>query len=224
MTAQDCIELAKDHGVWLAVGFMGQAMFSARFLIQWLASEKSRNPLSRTCFGGFPSQVDQFCWFTPLRQDPVFIVGQAAGLFIYSRNIFLIYKNITPDQETNLPSETWPKQSWTLLTPVRLCLQRFVLAWCWPLYTPVHFSSWRNTLRHGCMGNAPIRKLDSPDPQRRSLSSQTPILFWLINILWSIVGVSQGAAMVVLYLGSFVFLMVTARLSTRLFPTKTKPH
>nr|HPQ51079.1 glycosyltransferase family 39 protein [Alphaproteobacteria bacterium] len=49
-----------------------------------------------------------------------------------------------------------------------------------------------------------------------------PILFWLINILWSIVGVSQGAAMVVPYLGSFAFLMVTARLSTRLFPTKNK--
>ena len=45
-----------------------------------------------------------------------------------------------------------------------------------------------------------------------------PVLFWLINLMWAIFGVSQGAAMVVPYLGAFAFLMATARLSTRLFP------
>jgi 4-amino-4-deoxy-L-arabinose transferase-like glycosyltransferase len=45
-----------------------------------------------------------------------------------------------------------------------------------------------------------------------------PVLFWLINLMWTLFGVSQGAAMVVPYLGAFAFLMATARLSTRLFP------
>lgn len=45
-----------------------------------------------------------------------------------------------------------------------------------------------------------------------------PVLFWLINLMWGIFGVSQQAAMVVPYLAAFSILLLTARLSTRLFP------
>jgi 4-amino-4-deoxy-L-arabinose transferase-like glycosyltransferase len=45
-----------------------------------------------------------------------------------------------------------------------------------------------------------------------------PVLFWLINLMWAIFGVSQQSAMIVPYLAGFATLMLTARLSKRLFP------
>lgn len=49
-----------------------------------------------------------------------------------------------------------------------------------------------------------------------------PVLFWLINVVWSIAGVSLYAAMIVPYLVSFALLLLTARLAHRLFPKE--PH
>ncbi|MFP5212663.1 MAG: lipid-A-disaccharide synthase N-terminal domain-containing protein [Acidobacteriota bacterium] len=77
----------------LVLGFAAQGLFSARFLVQWLASEragKSIVPLSfwiLSVFGGALLLV-----YAILRQDPVFILGQAAGLVIYARNLYLLYK------------------------------------------------------------------------------------------------------------------------------------
>ncbi|MEE4303505.1 MAG: lipid-A-disaccharide synthase N-terminal domain-containing protein [Wenzhouxiangella sp.] len=77
---------------WLAIGFLGQALFSARFLVQWVVSERARRsvvPLAFWLFslgGGVTLLV-----YAIHRQDPVFIVGQASGLFIYTRNLMLIY-------------------------------------------------------------------------------------------------------------------------------------
>ena len=77
----------------LVLGFVAQGMFSARFLVQWLASEragKSIVPLSfwvLSVFGGALLLV-----YAILRKDPVFILGQAAGLVIYARNLYLLYK------------------------------------------------------------------------------------------------------------------------------------
>jgi len=78
---------------WLVVGFLGQALFSARFIIQWIASERARRSIIPAAFwlfsvgGGATLLV-----YAIYRQDPVFIVGQAAGLFIYGRNIFFIWR------------------------------------------------------------------------------------------------------------------------------------
>ncbi|MDD3019381.1 MAG: lipid-A-disaccharide synthase N-terminal domain-containing protein [Alphaproteobacteria bacterium] len=104
MTAQDCVELAKDHGIWLAIGFMGQAMFSARFLIQWLASEKVKKSIIPNLFWWFSIGGGSILLIYAIhRADPVFIVGQAAGLFIYVRNIYLIYKKQHPDHSALQP-------------------------------------------------------------------------------------------------------------------------
>ena len=77
--------------MWLSVGFLGQALFSSRFLVQWIASERRKESVIPLSF-----------WFLSLggglalllyavhRLDPVFIVGQGAGLFIYLRNLLLI--------------------------------------------------------------------------------------------------------------------------------------
>lgn len=78
--------------VWLTVGFTAQAMFSARFIIQWLASERARRSIVPETFwyfsfaGGFMLFV-----YAIYRMDPVFILGQGSGLLIYARNIHLIW-------------------------------------------------------------------------------------------------------------------------------------
>jgi lipid-A-disaccharide synthase-like uncharacterized protein len=76
---------------WLAIGFAGQALFSARFLVQWLATERARCSVVPTAFwyfsvaGGFTLLA-----YAVYKQDPVFIVGQAAGIFIYLRNLYFV--------------------------------------------------------------------------------------------------------------------------------------
>lgn len=80
--------------LWLAVGFGAQLMFSMRFLIQWIASEKARASIVPetfwyfSFFGGAMLLV-----YAIYRVDPVFIMGQGMGLLIYSRNIYFIWKN-----------------------------------------------------------------------------------------------------------------------------------
>lgn len=82
-----------DTGL-LVMGFIAQGLFSARFLVQWIASEragKSVVPLAFWLFsmgGGGLLLV-----YAILRKDPVFIVGQASGLIIYSRNLILIHRD-----------------------------------------------------------------------------------------------------------------------------------
>ncbi|MDP2628022.1 MAG: lipid-A-disaccharide synthase N-terminal domain-containing protein [Candidatus Rokubacteria bacterium] len=77
--------------LWLSVGFLGQAFFSMRFLVQWIASERKKEsviPISFWFFsigGGLTLLI-----YAVYRLDPVFIIGQGAGLFVYLRNLFLI--------------------------------------------------------------------------------------------------------------------------------------
>jgi len=78
---------------WLTVGFLGQALFTARFLVQWLASERKRNSVVPVAFwwlsllGG--TALFSYAIF---RRDPVIITGQGMGLFVYTRNLMLVGK------------------------------------------------------------------------------------------------------------------------------------
>lgn len=80
--------------VWLVVGFAGQAMFSARFLVQWIASERARRSIIPVAFWWFSilGGATLFC-YAVWREDPVFIVGQGAGIAIYSRNLFFVMRD-----------------------------------------------------------------------------------------------------------------------------------
>ena len=77
----------------LILGFIGQGLFAGRFFVQWIASErqgKSVVPLSFWYFstgGGTLLLI-----YAILKKDPVFILGQAGGLIIYARNLYLIHK------------------------------------------------------------------------------------------------------------------------------------
>ena len=78
---------------WLKIGFIGQTFFSMRFLVQWIASEKAGKsiiPFSFWIFSLLGSSL--LLSYAIYRKDPVFILGQAPNLFIYSRNIYLIKK------------------------------------------------------------------------------------------------------------------------------------
>lgn len=79
--------------IWLVVGFMGQALFSARFLVQWVSSERRKRSVVPLAFWYFSvAGGATLLAYAVHRMDPVFIVGQFAGLFIYLRNLQLIYR------------------------------------------------------------------------------------------------------------------------------------
>jgi lipid-A-disaccharide synthase-like uncharacterized protein len=74
--------------LWLVLGFIGQAVFVGRFVLQWIYSEYKRRSVVPLAF-----------WYASLiggallllyaihKRDPVFIVGQAGGFLVYARNL-----------------------------------------------------------------------------------------------------------------------------------------
>ena len=78
---------------WLVLGFTAQALFASRFLVQWIASERVGRSIIPNAFW-FLSLAGGLLLLTYAiyRKDPVFILGQATGAFIYSRNLILIYR------------------------------------------------------------------------------------------------------------------------------------
>ena len=88
--------MTTEH-VWVGIGLFGQALFSARFVVQWIASERRKQ-----------SVVPREFWYLSLagaivtlsyavyRLDPVFILCYLPGLFIYARNLYFISKR--PEQ------------------------------------------------------------------------------------------------------------------------------
>jgi len=78
---------------WLAFGLIGQIVFGARFIVQWIASERKRE-----------SHIPIVFWYLSIvggiittayaihKRDAVFIIGQGAGLIVYIRNLMLIYR------------------------------------------------------------------------------------------------------------------------------------
>lgn len=78
---------------WLVLGFgfTGQALFSARFLVQWIASERQRKSVVPVLFWYFSLGGGLTLFIYALyREDPVFMLGQGFGLIVYVRNLRLI--------------------------------------------------------------------------------------------------------------------------------------
>ena len=86
-------ELTAIELAWLVVGFGGQGMFTLRFLVQWISTERARR-----------SVVPEAFWYFSLigaaammaygihRADPVIMVGQLTGFIIYFRNLYFIWR------------------------------------------------------------------------------------------------------------------------------------
>ncbi len=79
---------------WLLLGFLAQGLFTMRFLVQWIASERAGHsviPLAFwifSIFGGLLLLV-----YALYRKDAVFIAGQAFGVFVYLRNLFFVLRD-----------------------------------------------------------------------------------------------------------------------------------
>lgn len=77
--------------IWLMVGLLGQGIFSMRFIVQWIVSEREKRSVIPvvfwylSLFGGLTLLL-----YAIHRRDPVFILGQLPGTFIYGRNLILI--------------------------------------------------------------------------------------------------------------------------------------
>lgn len=96
--------------LWLILGFVAQGLFGARFLVQWIVSEKHKQSIVPVYFwyisiaGGLLLLV-----YAIHRKDPVFILGQASGLLVYIRNLILIHnhdKNTANEENLAISHDT----------------------------------------------------------------------------------------------------------------------
>lgn len=79
--------------IWTGIGLLGQAMFSARFLVQWFASERAGRSIVPDLFWHFSIAGGLVLLaYAIFKRDPVFIIGQGAGLLVYLRNLHLIIR------------------------------------------------------------------------------------------------------------------------------------
>ncbi len=103
------LKLDAEH-VWLAFGFLGQALFSARFIVQWIASEREKRSVIPTVFWWFSLSGGLTLFVYALyRGDPVFILGQGAGLVVYVRNLYFVRREARQKQsESRDPTGVGP--------------------------------------------------------------------------------------------------------------------
>jgi lipid-A-disaccharide synthase-like uncharacterized protein len=88
------------ENIWIVLGMMGQLIFTARFLVQWLSSERAGRSVVPVSFwylsiGGSVLLLA----YAGYRRDPVFILGQTSGMFIYLRNLQLIGRQTHQEQQ-----------------------------------------------------------------------------------------------------------------------------
>ncbi|UCD15698.1 MAG: lipid-A-disaccharide synthase N-terminal domain-containing protein [Candidatus Omnitrophota bacterium] len=81
-----------SHILWIGLGLSGQAFFFLRFFFQWIASEKKKESIIPLSFWYFSIAGGLLLLsYAIYRRDPVFILGQAGGVFIYARNLYFIH-------------------------------------------------------------------------------------------------------------------------------------
>jgi lipid-A-disaccharide synthase-like uncharacterized protein len=80
---------------------MGQGLFTARFLVQWLVSEQKRNSVLPVAFWWFSLAGGvTLLAYALFRRDPVIVAGQGMGLVVYTRNLMLMRKARTMQGQT----------------------------------------------------------------------------------------------------------------------------
>jgi lipid-A-disaccharide synthase-like uncharacterized protein len=78
---------------WVVLGFAAQGLFTMRFFVQWIASERVGRSVVPMAFWWFSISGGVLLLVYALyRRDPVFIAGQALGVFIYLRNVMFVLR------------------------------------------------------------------------------------------------------------------------------------
>ena len=78
----------------ILIGYMAQAMFAMRFVVQWIASERAGRSVVPTAFWVFSIGGGiMLLGYAIYRKDPVFIIGQAFGVFVYLRNLQFVIRS-----------------------------------------------------------------------------------------------------------------------------------
>ncbi|OYU37496.1 MAG: lipid A biosynthesis protein [Pseudorhodobacter sp. PARRP1] len=79
--------------IWLTVGLLGQLMFTGRFIVQWIASERAGKSVMPVAFWYFSIIGGLIVLAYGIHKlDLVIILGQLPGVVVYSRNLWLIHK------------------------------------------------------------------------------------------------------------------------------------
>ena len=86
--------------VWLAIGTSGQLLFMARFIVQWIVSERQKRSVIPVAFW-YLSLVGSLVLLSYAihKRDPVFIMGLSLNSLVYIRNLWLIYRPGQAEQE-----------------------------------------------------------------------------------------------------------------------------
>ena len=79
--------------IWRGIGLLGQGLFFSRFLVQWIASERRKESVIPLYFWYLSLSGGIILFFYAMHiRDPIFILGQSCGVFVYTRNLVLIFK------------------------------------------------------------------------------------------------------------------------------------
>ena len=79
--------------LWVLFGLVAQVIFAMRFVVQWIASERAGRSVMPVAFwfislgGGLLTLI-----YGLVRREPIIIIGQVLAVFIYLRNLMLIYR------------------------------------------------------------------------------------------------------------------------------------
>ncbi len=97
--------LSNIEAIWIAVGLLGQLMFSGRFIVQWIASERQNKMVIPVMFWHFSLWGGLILLaYAIYRKDAVFIIGQLTGVFIYARNLYFVYRDENKNKSKILKS------------------------------------------------------------------------------------------------------------------------
>lgn len=84
-------QLETGELLWILFGLVGQIMFTGRFVVQWIASERAKKSVVTRSFWLFSIMGSSILSvYAIYRRDPVFILGQLPGIFIYFRNLVIM--------------------------------------------------------------------------------------------------------------------------------------
>lgn len=87
----DSVSEIRQTWFWIAIGALGQGLFACRFIVQWLATERTRKSVVPVSFWYISLVASIFLMASHMhRQEWVFALGLASSLFIYARNLWLI--------------------------------------------------------------------------------------------------------------------------------------